>query len=120
MATNGVQIIHESNNHWICISTIDCSTNTVRVYNSLKERVSKSLLKQVSLLLDTDCKNVKLIVENTQIQKGGSDCGIFAIASATTLCYGMSPIKCQWDQSLMRNHLKICFEKEKISPFPEK
>ena len=82
------------------------------MYNSLKDRVSNSLLKQVSLLLDTDCKNIKLIVEDTQIQKVGSDCGLFAIASATALCYGMSPIKCQWDQSLMRDHLKICFNKE--------
>ena len=62
------------------------------------ERVSYSLLKQVSLLLDTDCK---MIIEDTQIQKSISDCGQFAIATATALCYGMSPIICQWDQSLM-------------------
>ena len=90
------------------------------MYNSLKERVSNSLLKQVSLLLDTDCKNVKLIIEDTQIQKGGSDCGVFAIATATVLCYGMSPINCQRDQSLIAKPPQICFEKEKISLFPEK
>ena len=91
MAANGVQIIHENNNHWLCISTIDCSTNTVCVYNSLKERISNGLLKQVSLQLDTDCKNVELIVEDNQIQKGASDCVLFAIVtSATALCYGMS------------------------------
>ena len=62
------------------------------------ERVSNSLLKEVSLLLDRDCK---MIIEDTQIQKSRSDSGLFAIATASALCYGMSPIKCQWDQSLM-------------------
>ena len=88
--------------HWLCISTIDFSTNTVHVYNSLKERVSINLLKQVSLLLETDCKNVKLI-ENTQIQKDGSDCGLFANHSNYTLLCDV----CNKMSSLMRNHLNI-------------
>jgi len=34
---------------------------------------------------------------NTQIQEGGNDCGLFAIATATTLCHGEDPVSAKFD-----------------------
>ena len=43
---------------------------------------------------------------NTQIQEGGNDCGLFAIATATTLCQGEDPVDLEYQQSSMRSHLQ--------------
>ena len=43
---------------------------------------------------------------NTQIQEVGNDCGLFAIATATTLCHGEDPVDLEYQQSSMRSHLQ--------------
>ena len=45
---------------------------------------------------------------NTQILEGGNYCGLFAIATATTLChaYGEEPVDLEYQQSSMRSHLQ--------------
>ena len=46
------------------------------------------------------------------------DCGLFAIATATSLCFGIPPSTVLWDQKKIREHLRRCFENGKMSPFP--
>lgn len=41
-------------------------------------------------------------------QECGSECGLFAIATATALAFGLNPIS--FEQSSMRQHLMECFE----------
>ena len=48
------------------------------------------------------------------MQAGGSDCGLFAIAFATSLCYGQSPGKFHFDQSTSIS----CFEGGHLEMFP--
>ena len=43
---------------------------------------------------------------NTQFQEGGNDCGLFAIATATTLYHVEDPVDLEYQQSLMRSHLQ--------------
>ena len=50
---------------------------------------------------------------------GGSDCGLFAIAVATSLCCGVLPQECFWDQRRMRKHLCDCFDKGVMFEFPK-
>ena len=52
------------------------------------------------------------------MQAGGSDCGLFAIAFATSLCYGHSSGKFHFDQSAMCKHLVSCFERGQFDMFP--
>ena len=52
------------------------------------------------------------------MQAGGSDCGLFAIAFATSLCYGQLPGKFHFDQSVMCKHLICCFERGHFEMFP--
>ena len=49
-------------------------------------------------------------------QAGIADCGVFAIATATSLLYGIKPNK--YTQSLLRSHLIKCFENFNFVPFP--
>ena len=50
----------------------------------------------------------------TQKQKGGSDCGAFALHSA--MGHFLSGLK--FDQLKMRSHLLKCFTEQTLTPFP--
>ena len=53
-----------------------------------------------------------------QNQVGGSDCGLFAMAFAVSICLGVNPSKFIYDQEKMRRHLTECLENQKFSNFP--
>ena len=54
----------------------------------------------------------------TQKQKGGSDCGVFAIAFAFHAAMGDNISGLQFDQLKMRRHLMPkCLRKQKFTPF---
>ncbi|CAB4032550.1 Hypothetical predicted protein [Paramuricea clavata] len=52
-----------------------------------------------------------------QKQEGTSNCGLFALAVATSLCCGGLPEDCDW-QDEMPGHLVKCIEAGVISSFP--
>ena len=52
-----------------------------------------------------------------QQQEGALDCGLFSIATAYHMARGDGQQR--FDQSLMRQHLMACFEKQALSPFPQ-
>ena len=51
-----VQILHHGQNHWITISTVGCSSNTVHVYDTLNLPFTKDLEAIVADLLFTNNK----------------------------------------------------------------
>ena len=51
-------------------------------------------------------------------QNGSDDCGLFAVAYATTICYGKKSEKFIFDQGLMRRHLLKCLENKLMGGFP--
>ena len=53
-----------------------------------------------------------------QQQKNGSDCGVFAIAFATCIVYGIKPEEVSFDIPKMRPHLVECLRSNTIVPFP--
>ena len=53
-----------------------------------------------------------------QEQSGASDCGLFAIATATAICNGQDLCMLEFDQLLMRKHLLQCFQNGAVLPFP--
>ena len=64
---------------------------------------------------------IDLKLEKTQQQRNSSDCGIFAIAFATDLCYGIDPSKCSHgDGQELRSHFLKCLQEGNIKPFPSK
>ena len=62
-----------------------------------------------------------IIVRSIQVQQqcSGSDCGLFAVANATELCFGSQPGHAIYKQSCMREHLMTCFLTQELLPFPK-
>ena len=51
-------------------------------------------------------------------QAGVKDCGVYASANLTALCFKMNPAVTRFDQDLMRLHLVRCMESGACMPFP--
>ena len=82
--------------------------------------LSFSLKKVIADLLHTKSKSISVVYANIQQQKGGSDCGLFAIATAKALCSGKNPVYCNFDQSAMRPHLIKALQTKTLDNFPNK
>ena len=57
---------------------------------------------------------------NSQKQKGGTDCGLFAVAFIAFIAFRLDPTKLKFCQEKMRCHLVSCFKENSLSPFPIK
>lgn len=115
-----VQILHDGTNHWLTISTIGVQHPEVEVYDSKYYDISANAKKQIASLLCTHSPEIILKYKDTQKQLGSSDCGLFAIASATALILGYQSGEYIFDQSRMRRHLLQCLENRKMALFPTK
>ena len=62
--------------------------------------------------------NITVEWANVAKQAGGDDCGLFAIAFATSICHNRDPVLVQYKQDKMRAHLLQCFRKAFMEPFP--
>ena len=58
---------------------------------------------------------VKIEIADMQVQKGSTDCGVFATAVATSLLYDITP---SYNQNKMRDHLLYCLDHGSLSVFP--
>ena len=113
-----IQIIHDqSRNHWLVISN-SSDAATVNVYDSLFHDLSTSSEQQIACIMNTQYNELKVDFIDVQSQSGRDDCGLFAIAFATTLCNGKQPESMFYDQQQMRSHLLSCFEKRVMEQFP--
>ena len=92
------------------------SSRCVKIYDSLYTTMDEATRKVVSNSFGS------LIPELVNIpkQSGGTDCGLYAIANATALCFQQDPSKIQFHQNVMRLHLIKCMEDGELAPFPTK
>ena len=84
-----VQILHTGNNHWVCISSIGCVPGYVNLFDSLYH---DSVIIQEVEEQTNDLLGGRLIAPDpkpVQQQTNGSDCGVFAVAFATCLVFGV-------------------------------
>ena len=110
-----VQIMHVNGNHWLTIAASN-QKGPVEVFDSLKPaKLTASTLQSIKKFHGQTCL-VKLM--NNQKQEGFKDCGLFAIANATSLCFGDDPTFLLFEQQQMREHLLVCIEKGEMTPFP--
>ena len=108
-----LKLLHSRNNHWIVAPTVEDET-TVAAYNSLYDTIDEATKNTVANLFQPF--TVKVFI--SQKQSGGQDCGLFAIANATTIAYGANPSLMKLHQSVMRSHLSKCFRNKHMSLFP--
>ena len=76
-------------------------------------------VKQVAALVHSHFATLNLNFLDTQ-QRGPSDCGLYAIATATAICEDEDPCKHLFNQDTMRSHLLRCLDMGKMTLFPSK
>jgi hypothetical protein len=74
--------------------------------------------KQIASILCTEQSKIELRIMDVQMQVGGSDRDLFAIAFATATVNGIPPGKFVLDQAKMRQHLYESFLRGKLQMFP--
>lgn len=116
MTDDFIQILHINNNHWVCMTSIDCAQGYVIVLDSMMSPISQKLQELAENLVGGNSKGVRNI--NVQQQQNGSDCGVFSIAFATCLVYGQNPLTVTFDISKMRSHLIRCLQSGIMDLFP--
>ena len=110
-----VQVLHVNGNHWITISNIGISDNSVNVYDSLYNGITQTTKELISKYVHKD--RIKLNIINVQQQENDSDCGVFAIAFAKCLLEGKDPSL--YDFVNPRKHLAQFLPEGIIPPFPK-
>ena len=115
-----VQVLHDGINHWLLVSTVGTTPSSVMVYDSLYASAGQTTKRQVASIMRVTEPTLTMNFADVQMQAGGSDCGIFALAFATAIYCGHSPGKFQFDQQRMRNHLIKCLEEQQFTMFPIK
>ena len=108
-----VQILHVHNDHWITVSNLCSETGVVYIYDS----VYNSISSEVRQLIDNMCGlRISVVMYNKMPKQiGATDCGIYAIATATALLHGVNPTS--YNQSSLRSHLVTCFESCNLTSF---
>ena len=105
--------------HWVCMSTIGCSAGTVQVFDNLYNRPNDVLIDHGCRMLLSPQDAVTFFNVKVQKQIGGSDFGLFAVAFATDLCFGLDPHNQKYKQNETHQHFIRCLESGKITPFPK-
>ena len=111
-----VQIVHISQNHWVCVSNLLTPEGVVEVYDSLPATCNNTLTRQVTAIVQCSGQQFTVRWINVQLQCGGDDCALFAVAFAEALCAGQDPRVLSFNQSQMRQHL---LKHGEISSFPK-
>ena len=112
-----VQILHKGNAHWVCVSSVGCLAGMVNLYDSLfHDIIELEVEEKIHNLMAESF--IGIITLPVQQQKNGSDCGVFAIAFATCIVYGIKPEEVSFDIPKLRPHLVECLGSNTIVPFP--
>ena len=113
-----IQILHTCSSHWVCVSSIGCQLGVVNLFDSMiKNEISKDIYDQVCNLIGEEIFE-KIQVINVHQQDNAYDCGLFAVAFATCLAFGIELNSVLFDVSLMRDHLIKCLKNDSIECFP--
>ena len=114
-----VQVLHTASLHWIAISTIGCTEGEVKLLDSLYSSVNEHTRRQICDLLMSDSHEIKIKVLSVQQQTNSVDCGPFALAFITSEILGENVSEISFDEINLRNHMRACFEKGKVTAFPK-
>lgn len=109
-----LQVIHSRQNHWILASTADeKGLDKVVLYDSLYDNRDD---RTQTIICELFGATAVPEVAKVHKQQGLRDCGLFAIAFGTAICFKQS-ISEPFNQDVMRQHLVQCFEKGACLPF---
>lgn len=116
-----LQIVHDGVDHWVLVAKgFGKFDQCVDIYDSLAtpKWEKHHILSCMSSLLGTSQQEMSYVVKNCQQQQNSFDCGVFAIAFATSLVFGQNPSDVIYNTHHLRKHLKNCLDIKKLSLFP--
>ena len=88
------------------------------MYGSMHGNLPTSAQRLVANLVQCQEHAITVQYIDVQWQSGGTDCGLFALVFATSLCSGQNPAATSYYQGQMRTHLLNVLSSENIQPFP--
>ena len=115
--TNAVQIFHVNDDHWVCGTTVGTTRKEVLIYDSWYTKWDQATLGIIRKQFRCNTQSIK-VVKKIQKQETGVECGLFAVANATTIAFGKDPTKFIYDEKRMREHLVYCFPQKDLELFP--
>ena len=86
---NAIQIFHINGNHWIVAATAK-SGKGVQVYDSAHTSLDQASAILIKDFFRCSLSNIKAVAVQKQLP-GSNDCGVYAIANATTIAFGGDP-----------------------------
>ena len=110
--------MHTRGDHWITASSVKCEDSTVKVYESVYSSLDGITEDIISRHFQSGPVKPTIKVVCFQKQKGAKDCGLFAIACAAAIAFGVDPAKLKLNQEALRLHFVNCLKKEELSLFP--
>ena len=113
-SSNFIKFLHVNGNHWITISNIGVGKGIVNIYDSLQMNPTAKTENLIAQFIKSDFSK---LLQPVQKQKNGYDCGVFAIAFATSILNGDDPAALLYSTG-MRKHLLECLIAKEITPFP--
>ena len=96
------------------MSSIGCEDGEVNVYDTFHTELQElpdSTIRTISRLIVTSPQLTLKMIEVDR-QKNSDDCGVLAVAIASTPCIAV------YDIQRIREHLMECLARSKFSPFP--
>ena len=78
-----VQILNCARNPWICVSTVGCQPGRINVFDT--GHIPLGTKEAIASLLCTAKKSITLVFPDVQQQPNSCDCGLFALAYASSV-----------------------------------
>lgn len=119
-----IQILFSANSHWLTVTNMISGTSeyfsdTVRIYDSGRpRRISMSVKSSICSFMRPKSSLLCFDVMDVDGQLNSYDCGVYVIAYATHLVYGLDPVLYNWDSKNLRAHLLTSFVNGMFQPFP--
>ena len=92
----------------------------IQVFDSVHNNISSDTINQICSIVHSQKKSVTIEIMDVLKQRGSTDCGLFALAFATSLCHEELPSERKYIQGDLRAHLSSIFElnNPSVKPFP--
>ena len=108
------QIIHTRKSHW---ATLQIVGSNIYIYDSAYASACSSTLAIIAQLVHSKDRSIQVQLMNVAKQAGASDCGLYALATMTSLAVGVDPITVIFNNEELRPHFAKVLETGTITAF---
>jgi hypothetical protein len=113
-----VQVVYNGSHHWITATNKHCPPGVVRVYDGMHLTMNTDVKQQLATMCQTTHSVLEIQSMNVARQIGSGDCGLLALAYATTLCLDLDPVNLVYCQDNLRKHFLQCVTDGRMTAFP--